>query len=130
MDLRDLEHNTRDGLHIASMAGSWIAAVAGFGGMRDHGDTLAFAPRLPPQLGRLQLRMVYRGRHLVIDARHDGVRYAIAQGDELELVHDGERFTLTPGEPVTRPVAPTPELPRPQQPPGRTPARRSSRTRT
>ena len=37
MDLGDLMHNTRDGLHIASLAGSWIAAVAGFGGMRDHG---------------------------------------------------------------------------------------------
>ena len=37
MDLHDLEHNTRDGLHIASLAGTWIALVAGFGGMRDHG---------------------------------------------------------------------------------------------
>ena len=36
IDLQDLEHNTRDGLHIASLAGAWIAAVAGFGGMRDH----------------------------------------------------------------------------------------------
>ena len=36
MDLHDLEHNTRDGLHIASLAGAWIALVAGFGGMRDH----------------------------------------------------------------------------------------------
>ncbi|GDY48350.1 glycosyl hydrolase [Streptomyces antimycoticus] len=32
MDLKDLEHNTRDGLHIASLAGTWIALVAGFGG--------------------------------------------------------------------------------------------------
>ena len=35
IDLDDLEQNTRDGLHIASLAGAWIAAVAGFGGMRD-----------------------------------------------------------------------------------------------
>ena len=40
MDLDDLEHNTRDGIHIASVAGTWIAAVAGFGGMRDHGGEL------------------------------------------------------------------------------------------
>ena len=32
MDLHDLEHNTVDGVHIASLAGAWIAAVAGFGG--------------------------------------------------------------------------------------------------
>ncbi len=47
MDLDDLEHNTRDGIHIASLAGTWIAAVGGFGGMRDHDGELSFAPRLP-----------------------------------------------------------------------------------
>ena len=47
MDLGDLEHNTADGIHIASVAGTWIAAVAGFGGFRDHGGVLSFAPRLP-----------------------------------------------------------------------------------
>src|SRR5207248_11201290 len=36
LDLDDLEHNTRDGLHIASLAGCCIAAMAGFGGLRDH----------------------------------------------------------------------------------------------
>src|SRR5881398_1684028 len=56
IDLDDLEHNTRDGLHIASLAGSWVAAVAGFGGMRDHGGELAFAPRLPEALTRLTFR--------------------------------------------------------------------------
>ena len=37
MDLRDLENNTRDGVHIASLAGAWMALVAGFGGLR-HED--------------------------------------------------------------------------------------------
>ena len=47
IDLENLERNTRDGLHIASLAGAWIVAVAGFGGMRDHDGALSFAPRLP-----------------------------------------------------------------------------------
>src|SRR5204862_1873133 len=38
IDLRDLAFNTRDGLHLASLAGTWLAAVAGFGGVRDHPD--------------------------------------------------------------------------------------------
>src|SRR5260370_3487013 len=33
MDLRDVEHNTSDGVHMASLAGAWIALVAGFGVM-------------------------------------------------------------------------------------------------
>src|SRR5205823_8366852 len=52
MDLDDLEHNTRDGLHIASLAGAWVGAVAGLGGMRDHGGVLQFTPRLPDALNR------------------------------------------------------------------------------
>ena len=45
MDLDDLEHNSRDGVHMASLAGAWVAAVAGFGGMRDFGGELAFMPQ-------------------------------------------------------------------------------------
>ena len=29
LDLDDINHNTRDGVHLASLAGAWIAAVAG-----------------------------------------------------------------------------------------------------
>ena len=48
MDLGDLEHNTRDGVHIASLAGTWVALVSGFGGLRfgDANGTLSFTPRL------------------------------------------------------------------------------------
>ena len=49
-DLHDLHNNLHQGLHIASLAGAWNVAVAGFGGMRDHDGQLTFAPRLPPGL--------------------------------------------------------------------------------
>src|SRR5205085_1238281 len=67
MDLGDLEHNTRDGLHIASMAGVWTALVAGFGGLRaGGGGPIAFAPRLPPGITDLCFRLRYRGRRLKV----------------------------------------------------------------
>src|SRR5260370_39450 len=47
MDLYDLEHNTRDGVHIASLAGAWLVLVCGFGGMRHEDGEVTFAPRLP-----------------------------------------------------------------------------------
>ena len=73
MDLDDLEHNTRDGLHIASLAGTWIGAVAGLGGMRDHDGRLSFAPRLPNHLARLAFRLCLRGRRLLVEvARNPG----------------------------------------------------------
>ena len=80
MDLRDLEHNTRDGVHIASLAGAWMAAVAGFGGMRDHDGELTFAPRLPARLTRLPFRLVFRGRHLRVDVTKRNATYTLLDG--------------------------------------------------
>ena len=53
IDLRDLEHNTRDELHIASLPGTWIALVNGFGGLRLQDGTVSVAPRLSDGLTRL-----------------------------------------------------------------------------
>src|SRR5262249_12474696 len=50
IDLHDLHHNVRDGVHMASLAGAWTALVAGFGGMRLQHGSLSFAPRLPDAL--------------------------------------------------------------------------------
>ena len=47
MDVDDLDQQHQDGLHMASLGGSWLAVVAGFGGMRDHGGELRFRPRIP-----------------------------------------------------------------------------------
>jgi alpha,alpha-trehalose phosphorylase len=123
MDLDDLEHNTRDGLHIASLAGAFIAAVAGFGGVRDHRGVLSFAPRLPEALGRLVIRLGFRGRRLRVEIRHDHARYTLVEGDALEIAHHGQKLNLD-GRPLTRRIPPPPNVPRPKQPPGREPARR------
>ncbi|MGH8859666.1 MAG: glycoside hydrolase family 65 protein [Jatrophihabitantaceae bacterium] len=124
MDLRDLEHNTRDGLHIASLAGTWLGVVAGFGGMRDHGGRLSFRPQLAPGWNRLRFRCLWRGAHLTVDIRPDGVTYTAAElpGESIEVLHAEETLVLRAGEPVTRPlVAVEPLTPRPTQPSGRAP---------
>jgi alpha,alpha-trehalose phosphorylase len=124
IDLEDLQHNTRDGLHIASLAGTWIGAVAGFGGLRDHGAVLSFAPRLPAALSRLAFRLCYRGRlvHVEVTRRH--ATYSLLDGEAIEVVHHGEAITVTPGEPTKLDVPPAPHRKAPVQPPGRAPARR------
>jgi alpha,alpha-trehalose phosphorylase len=123
MDLDDLEHNTRDGLHIASLAGAFIAAIAGFGGVRDYRGNLRFTPRLPEALSRLVFRLNFRGRRLRIDVSHSQVRYTLVEGDPLEIEHHGQKLTID-GRPLTRRIPPAPNLPAPKQPPGREPARR------
>ena len=125
MDLHDLEHNTRDGVHIGSLAGAWIAAVAGFGGMRDHGGKLSFAPRLPPRLERLCFGILFRGRRLRVEVTRAEAGYSLADGSALEITHHGEAIEVTPGAAVTRSIPPVAQRPRPEQPPGRAPAPRS-----
>ncbi len=125
LDLEDLHHNTKDGVHLASLAGAWIGAVAGFGGMRDHDGDLEFRPRLPRRLRHLCFRISFKGRRLKIDVEHGEARYTLVRGDDLEIAHHGEALTLDSSEPVTRPIPPVPAgLEEPKQPLGREPVRR------
>ncbi|GAB2930086.1 glycoside hydrolase family 65 protein [Micromonospora polyrhachis] len=129
MDLHDLNQNTRDGVHVASLAGAWIALVAGFGGLRDHDGTLSFAPRLPSRLDRLEFSLRWRGHRLHVDVRRNETTYAIRDGvagTSIELRHHGETVEVTSDNPVTCPVPPLPAVgPPPQQPRGRAPVRRT-----
>jgi alpha,alpha-trehalose phosphorylase len=124
MDLDDLEHNTRDGLHIASLAGTWIGAVAGLGGMRDHGGILSFAPRLPQTLTRLAFRVCYRDRRLLVTVEPDQATYTLTGGTPLEFVHHGESATVHHGRSLKRAIPAPRAREAPSQPSGRAPARR------
>jgi alpha,alpha-trehalose phosphorylase len=75
--------------------------VAGFGGMRDHGDTLSFAPRLPDALKGLRFRLTYRNRQILVELTTGSARYVLVDGEPLSLVHHGEAFELTAEEPAT-----------------------------
>jgi len=130
MDLENLEHNTSDGLHIASLAGAWIAAVAGFGGMRDHDGSVTFAPRLPDRLSRLAFGVCFSGRRLKIEVDQRQARYSLLGGEAVGIAHHGEALTVSPDEPVTRPIPPAPDRDEPAQPPGRAPRRRRPAARS
>ena len=124
IDLHDLEQNTRDGLHIASLAGAWIAAVAGFGGMRDHGGALSFAPRLPPGSSGSPSGSVLRGRRLKVEATKTHATYTLLDGAPLAIAHHGKTITISTDEPVAEALPPAASRPAPSQPRGRAPARR------
>jgi alpha,alpha-trehalose phosphorylase len=128
MDLRDLEHNVRDGLHIASLGGALLAVTCGLGGLRDHDHELKFAPRLPEGITRLRFPLVVRGRRLVVEIRHDAAVYRLDDGHEpLELEHWGERLRLEGGQEARRELPDPPAVEPPRQPPGREPLRARER---
>ncbi|MFD5831490.1 glycoside hydrolase family 65 protein [Lentzea sp. NPDC060358] len=123
-DLHDLHENVTNGLHMASLAGAWTALVAGFGGMRDHGGELTFAPKRPEALTGYSFRMAFQGTRIAVEVRGGEATYRIVDGTELKTKHHGEPITITAGSPVTMPIPAAPELDRPEQPFGREPRRR------
>jgi alpha,alpha-trehalose phosphorylase len=123
MDLEDRNHNTRDGLHMASLAGAWTALVEGFGGMRARDGRLSFAPRLPSGIGRLRFRVRYRGSGVQVATDGQTATYHLWSGPPLTLWHESEELELGDKD-VERPVTPVPHGTRPSQPPGREPERR------
>jgi hypothetical protein len=107
MDLADLEHNTRDGLHIAALAGTWIALVAGLGGMRERDGNLHFAPRLPEGISRLAFALSVRQRRLRVTVTPEHTEYQLREGDPLRIVHDGEDVSVSTDAVVRRATGPT-----------------------
>ncbi|MHB8595834.1 MAG: glycoside hydrolase family 65 protein [Ktedonobacteraceae bacterium] len=128
MDLDDLEHNARDGLHIAALAGTWQVLVAGFGGLRTHNSSLSFAPRLPEGIEQLTFHILFRGRRLRVEVRATEATYHLLEGSPLKTWHHGDEITLSANEPLTRPISPVKAGPRPKQPPGRPPIARETRS--
>lgn len=132
IDLRDLHSNTRDGLHMASLAGAWMALVNGFGGLRDDEGILALNPQLPDGITRLRFRLRWHDFRVTVDANHSDVTYTLRDGPggELTIRHAGEEIALSTEKPTTVEVQRRkPLLPAPPQPPGREPLHRRALAR-
>jgi alpha,alpha-trehalose phosphorylase len=110
---------------MASLAGAWMALVAGFGGMRAGFGALAFNPRLPDGITGLTCRMRYRGRKLRVTIALDRAKYELIEGDPMPVTHHGEEFELGK-KPVERKIPRVEASPRPEQPHGRPPYSRGS----
>ena len=123
VDLHDLQQNTAHGLHIASLAGAWTAAVSGLGGLREDGDAVRLAPALPGPVRRMAFGLRWRGALLRVEVTHEQVRLWLPDqpGASVPVLLYGEEVKVT-DEPVEQPVrVPEPLLPRPPQPLGRAP---------
>lgn len=95
MDLDDCHGNTKDGIHAANMAGTWMCVVNGFAGMRVHGDTLSFKPYLPAQWTGYTFKVTYQGRLIEVAVHTAGTKYRLLNGEPITILHNGESRHLT-----------------------------------
>ncbi|GMA40232.1 glycosyl hydrolase family 65 protein [Mobilicoccus caccae] len=123
VDLRDLQDDTVQGLHMASIAGAWMALVAGLGGMREDHEVLELSPRLPTSLSRTAYTLRWRGSLLSVETTASGTSLRVREGDSpLEIQVDGRTVRVALGEPVTVDLRESaPLLDEPTQPVGREP---------
>jgi len=61
LDLDDYNKEVHEGLHITSMAGTWLSIVEGFAGMRVKNGKLTFTPRLPKHWKSLSFKVIFQG---------------------------------------------------------------------
>jgi alpha,alpha-trehalose phosphorylase len=100
MDLADAAGNSSDGVHIACAGGVWQALVFGFGGVRDFGGALSITPRLPAEWTSLDFSLRLRDRQVRIHLDHDEERYAVDDGEPLEIDVRDEQHVVAPGRPL------------------------------
>ncbi|HAA65029.1 MAG TPA: family 65 glycosyl hydrolase [Thermoanaerobacter sp.] len=98
MDLDDYNDNVKDGIHAASMAGTWSAVVNGFGGMRVYTNELHFEPRLPKEWNLLSFNVRYKGRKINVKLTKENVVFALLEGEPIEIYYFDKKILLEKGE--------------------------------
>ncbi len=93
LDLDNINHDTEDGLHITSMAGSWLAMAHGFAGMRTV-DGLSLNPFLPDAWKGYAFQFNYRGRMIRVSVKQGEAGVELLSGEPLEMTLCGEKITL------------------------------------
>ncbi len=96
MDLADVGGNLKDGTHVASVGGTWMAVVYGMAGLRDHDGRICFNPtRIAKDL---RFKLTVRGCRLIVEIRDDTVTYCLEQGDQFTFWHRDEEIVLRNGQ--------------------------------
>jgi len=100
LDLDDYNNDTEDGLHITSMAGTWMSIVEGFAGMRVRADKLSFNPFLPEQWTSFAFKVGFRGIQLKIQIKRDEMIIHTDSNEPLDITIFNKLYTVLAGETV------------------------------
>lgn len=100
LDLDDYNHEVHEGLHITSMAGTWMAVVEGFGGKRIRDGKLAFNPVLPKQWSAYQFNLIHNHMILSIRVAKEEIEITTQSKGESEIYIGDSLHKLTAEQPV------------------------------
>ena len=96
LDLDDYNHEVHEGLHITSMAGTWMSIVEGFGGMRIKNNQLHFSPQIPKQWQSYSFKINFRGKILKAIVQHSGTSFEVSGDEPMTIVVNGQATNVEP----------------------------------
>jgi len=102
LDLDDYNKEVEEGLHITSMAGTWMSIVEGFAGMRVIDDKLSFTPRIPKEWESYSFKVNFRNRILKVSiSKKHGNHFELEGNTEISIRVNGERAVVQPNAQIT-----------------------------
>jgi maltose phosphorylase len=101
LDLDDYNKEVEEGLHITSMAGTWMSIVEGFGGMRVIDDKLSFKPQIPNQWKAYSFKVNFRNRIIKVKVTTESTTFELSGSKEVSIRVNGKKVELFPDELVT-----------------------------
>ncbi|GAA4268927.1 glycoside hydrolase family 65 protein [Hyunsoonleella aestuarii] len=101
LDLDDYNHEVHEGLHITSMAGTWMSIVEGFGGLRVKDNKLSFAPKIPNQWKEYSFKVNFRSHIIKINVSHDKITFILDGKDSLDVMVNNKNIKIEPNSVVT-----------------------------
>ena len=101
LDLDDYNHEVEEGLHITSMAGTWMSIVEGFGGMRVENDILSFEPKIPEQWEGYSFKVNFRNQVLKVEVRKDKTAFLLEGNQTMKILVNGDQVLVKPNEMVS-----------------------------
>ncbi len=100
LDLDDYNKEVEEGLHITSMAGTWMSIVEGFGGMRVLDDKLHFIPQIPKQWDSYSFKINFRNRIIHVTVAKDKTYFEFSGNEEMSIRVNGKRVVLEPNKKI------------------------------
>ena len=101
LDLDDYNKEVEEGLHITSMAGTWMSIVEGFGGMRVKDDTLHFEPRIPKEWDGYSFKINFRNQILKISVHQKETNFSLEGEIPIAVYVNGTAILVEPNSLVT-----------------------------
>ncbi len=98
LDLDDYNKEVEEGLHITSMAGTWMSIVEGFGGMRILNDKLCFTPQIPRQWKTYSFKVNFRNRIIKITVSAEKVTFELRGENEVSIRVNDKKIVLVPDQ--------------------------------